>query len=192
MRSQRLMLWFIVAAFTIPMIAAYMAYRVYQDGGFHTTNRGILIQPPIHVEQFRVNYADGRQMTLDELNGEEIRHRWVLIYLAPAVCQSNCLQITHALNQIHLALGKNNRHLLPLFVLPSGSQLPIHVEPAVDYVTARKTAIDDLVMKLPIAERPSQDGGLYLIDPHGFLMMAYRIHDSADNVLKDCQHLIRG
>lgn len=189
---QRFVLFLIIGAFLIPMIAAYVTYLIYQDGGFRTTNRGTFVEPPVNVEQLDVSLRDGHMKTIAELTkGEEFRDRWVLAYVAPANCDAACLKIAYYINQLYLAMGKNTPHLLPLMIQPQSSAIPSPTQPEVTYATATVSELGDVISRIPVANRPDADGAIYLIDPHGFLMMYYSSDEDPDNILKDLQHLIR-
>lgn len=195
MRSQfrqRLTFCLILFVFVMPMVAAYAMYRAYYKGAFQTTNRGVLIQPPLQIEKLPLGARSGKPTCIAELNGEIIRHRWILMYLTPALCEADCLATIHNMNQIYTALNKHNPHFLPLVVSSIPGERLTAVEPFVHYATVLASDRNDMLLKLPVSEQPNQLGRLYLIDPHGFLMMAYPVEGSAEDILKDCQHVIRG
>lgn len=189
---QRLTLVLIVAAFVVPMVAAYITFSIYQKGHFRTTNRGQLIEPAVDVKHLTVETDDQQVKTIAQLNDiGELRGRWILTYVAPRKCDDGCLKTSYYLNQLYLALGKNRPYLLSMVLQPQPSEVPTPLQTNVTYVTATEDELNGILEQVPIAQRPTAAGAIYLIDAHGFLIMAYATDENPDNILKDLQHLVR-
>ena len=182
----------IILVFALPFVAAYLTYWHYSSNNFHTTNRGQLIIPSLNVNKITVDVAQ-KETTLAALTGDEIRHRWLLVYLAPSVCDADCTTMSFYLNQLQSALGKNSPHLTPLFVQPTGrKQAPNKRFPNVTYAAISSDMASKLIKQLPAPMQPTLVGGIYLVDPHGNLMMYYPAKDNQENILKDLQKLVKG
>lgn len=188
---QRLLLFVIIIAFIIPAIAAYLVYHHYQHHKFHTTNHGILIVPAIQVGHFRVALSDQLTKTIATLNGTTIRERWILSYMAPNMCEDVCLNVIHNLNQLATVMAKTHSQFLPLVVQVTDHPPLPRIEAKVSYATMTELQLHQWFLQLPLAYQPSFHGAMYLIDPHGFLIMYYPIENDYDHILKDLQHLIR-
>ena len=188
---QRLLLLVIIIAFIIPAIAAHFVYRHYQNHTFHTTNHGILIVPAIQVGHFKVSLSGQPTKTIAALNGTTIRERWILSYMAPNICEDVCLSVIHNLNQLATVMAKARPQFLSLVVQVTDHQPLSRTESEVSYATMTELDLRQWFLQLPLAYQPSFNGAIYLIDPHGFLIMYYPIENDYDHILKDLQHLIR-
>ena len=191
-RNPKITLSLIILVFALPFLAAYVTYWYYGSNTFNTTNKGELIIPPINVNKITVN-IDDQPTSLAALTGDEIRHRWLLIYLAPSRCDKPCTTISFYINQLQTVLGKNSEHLRPVMLQPAiASTLPETNYPNVTYGYIAKDTVRTLVAQMPEAVQPTQDGGIYLVDPHGYMMMYYATKDDAGKMLKDLQKLVKG
>ncbi len=84
--------------------------------------------------------------------------KWRLVYVRPANCDASCEQSLYILGQTHLALGRELDRVVPLVLTRQAVQDPDH--PKLSYRQLASTS--------PLAE-----GGLFLADPRGFVMLRY-------------------
>jgi len=189
--KQWLILSLILAVFIIPMVGAYITYRIYEENAFGTTNHGVLVKPAINLKNFNIVTSDAKIQSISQLTRMNGQDRWILIYFAPGVCGEICMQFSYYLNQITIAMGKNRPNLFTLIVQPKMSQRPPHKQSEVSYAVADGADLQDIFTVIPMHYRPAATGAAYLIDPRGYLMMYYAIDVKPDDILKDLQHLIR-
>lgn len=136
-----------------PMLAAYLLFFFKDHFHFKITAHGELVTPPIPATQLG-------------FNAEQFKGKWQFLYIQPSSCDKICHNNIELLNNIHIALGKDQQrvrlHLLPM-----------------DAVSGRL-----------------KEGSIGILDPQGFLMMQYptTLLDSsltAKGLLEDMRRLLR-
>jgi len=171
-RSGRRQFLIVASLFLVPLAAAialYFSFNWRPAIGAH----GELIDPP------------------RPLPAEALRGQWSLVYLAGGDCADRSPAVLAELARLRLALGKDagrTRRVLMHAGECTGLDLP--------------SGESDLLV-LPLAGPegaavralfpPATDGapGIYIVDPHGNLLMSYPAIGSARGLLKDLERLLR-
>ncbi|NKB46910.1 MAG: hypothetical protein GKR77_03905, partial [Legionellales bacterium] len=86
----------LAAIFILPVIAAWFLYLKAGDWQLATTNRGILLQPPLTV--------------VGELATEDWRGKWLLLYV-DSHCTDLCKQSAINLAEVNLVLSKESSRI---------------------------------------------------------------------------------
>jgi cytochrome oxidase Cu insertion factor (SCO1/SenC/PrrC family) len=176
-----LTLWLILAVCAAPVIGSYIAYYFWQPAGH--VNYGELIEPR-PVPDAVLELTDGRHFRLSDLKGE-----WLLLAADRAACDERCrLKLTY-MRQMRLAQGKEKERIERVWLVtdrgaPDRALLAEH--PGLAVVREQGSVI---AKSLPAAVSPAEH--IYVIDPHGNVMMRFPRDADPRRMLKDISRLLR-
>ncbi len=177
----RLQLLFIAVAFLGPLlVAAWLYYGGTPLQPEGRTNHGTLLQPVINLHDAL------RDTTLFERAGKT----WVLLYANDGPCERSCREALYTLRQSRLMLGKDMSRLTRVFL--HGDTPPDTVFLAQEH--AGLVAFEDAdLYELLLRKRPADlpEGGYFLVDPLGNLVMYFRPDIDPSDMVDDIQHLLR-
>lgn len=179
----------LIFLFVIPMVGAWFLYGNSRHWSPHTTNHGNLLSPGLTISQLALHNQKGPIKEGDVFPGH-----WWLIYINPTSCQKECQQQLYLMRQVHIAAGKDMNR----------------IERAVVSLNDKDTSLDPILQKeyggthhfymqgnqlksLPESagrELALHQGYLYLVDPHGNIVMGYTINNTIQDVYKDLTHLL--
>ena len=175
-----------IALWGIPLILMAAAWLVYTTGvglPSGTSNRGLLVQPAVALAEL--------------LPPQEERHRWTLLIRGGRECNVQCQEHLYITRQAHIALGRQGWKVRRVY-LHEGTAAP---EELVAFFAREhpQMAVHPIVpgvfsgRLMKAAEPPKLNNldAFYLVDPQGFLMMAYDIRHGGGDLLKDLQFLLR-
>jgi hypothetical protein len=170
MRAARAKLLLLLAVFASPAVAAWLSYLYWQPA--HFSNYGILLSPqPLELPSL-----------VDEAGNTKpwraLRGKWVLLVVAPGGCDAQCNENTYLARQVRLAQGRERQRIERVFL---GPERPIDWPYAEDaYRVAMRQSPDVLA-----------NGGLFLVDPLGNLMMAFPAKAQGEGVIRDLRRLLK-
>ena len=181
-RSGRRQLLLVASLFIVPLAAALW---LYFSSGWRPTagSHGELIDPPRPIAHGGLTLADGRSVPADVF-----QQHWSLIHLARGACDERTDAVLDELARVRLALDKDAPRVRR--VLLHAGQCATFRLPARDADLLVLRATDDTFLAgFPPAIGSSD--GIYIVDPHGNLMMSYPASGSARGLLKDLERLLR-
>lgn len=175
----------VASIFLVPLATAILLY--YSSAWRPTVSaHGDLIIPPRPLAVSGLMLRDGRPAPADVFEG-----KWSLVHDAGSACGEQTRVLLDELGQIRLALDKDAERVRRV-LLHRG---------ACDSLEFLSRDGDILVMSVvgPVGEvflsqfPPAIEGGqgIYVVDPHGNLMMAYPGTGSARGLLKDLERLLK-
>lgn len=154
-----------------PMVAAYVLYY----GGnpaelprLANTERQLL-EPAVPLPPLSVHTASGDVIE----NAWAEPPLWSLLYARTSPCRDVCLAELVRLRQVHVSLNRDQSRVRRMYLGP-GSEERVDDDPAL--VLGRLDDADGrrLLEKLEsIGQPPGEDGRLYVVDPHGNLVLSY-------------------
>lgn len=151
------------------------------------TNHGRLIQPAVKIRNTDVNVLFGN----GTLSPSFFLRHWTMVYLGYSHCGADCREALYATRQIRLATGENIRHVQRLYVIRgthSDARNFLRVNnPDLRVVTATGNSGEAFVRQFT---HIAGMGRIYLVGPHGYIMMDYPAKENPEYLLKDLQHLI--
>lgn len=171
-RSGQRQLLVIASLFLLPIVAAvalYFSFNWRPAVGAH----GELIDPP------------------RPLVALELQSHWSLVYLAGGDCAERSPAVLTELARVRLALGKDASRVRRV-LLDAGECTGVDFVPGNSDLLVL-TAAGPEGAELRALFPPSTDGahGIYIVDPHGNLLMSYPATGSARGLLKDLERLLR-
>jgi hypothetical protein len=185
-RSGRRQLLLVASLFLVPLVAAIILY--YSSGWRPAVNvQGTLIEPPLPLADAvsGSTLPDGRPA-----DAGVFRDHWSIVYPA-AACDAYTEVVLDELRRVRLALDKD---------APRVRRVLLHDGACAGVAISSRDA-DLLVLAaagarggaLLAAFPPAVDGvaGIYIVDPHGNLMMSYPASGSARGLLKDLERLLK-
>ncbi len=169
----------LAALFAAPIAASFIAYHFVSPRP--TANYGELIEPrPITPQPFTL--PQGGRFAFQEMAG-----RWVLVASDTGACPESCLRKLDTLRQVRLALGRKASRVERVFVVddlrPPEPRLARDFEGMVVAVTPPG-------MSLPLAAANDR-AHIYLVDPHGNVMMRWPAAADGKRMLKDLERLLK-
>lgn len=165
----RAKLLLLMALFASPALAAWLAYVWWPPARF--SNHGTLL-PPRALELPTLRDEAGARVAWAELRG-----RWVLLVAAPAGCDPRCAENSYLARQARLAQGRESGRVARVLAGDVAREDWPHGDGA--YRAAG-----------PLPPSLAQ-GGLFLVDPRGRLMMAFPPEAGSEGVILDLRQLLR-
>ncbi len=180
---QQLTLIGIFALFLGPVLLVMMmrsSWWQYQPSGLK--NRGLLVQPPVHLALDQTQAIDGK---------------WLILYVLDEPCDQACIDNVTALRQIHRATGRKGEHLAITLLSLTGIEPPLRsrlesIYPEFNFVVdSGQTALATLHgINADIAANPG-DIHTYVLDPMGNVILAYNSGADPTDVHSDLKRLLK-
>lgn len=179
-RSAKLTLAILALVCTLPIIASYLAFYVWQPQT--TMNYGELIQPA-PLPDARLNGLAGQPgVDRGALNGH-----WTLVYAGSGDCRADCGEALYAMRQSRLAQGKEMGRVARLWLVTDDvTPTPEVIQQHPELRVARGHPA--WIASLPAAECEAH---LFLVDPLGNVMMRFPAQPDVKLVIKDLQRLLK-
>jgi len=190
-KSNRQNLLLVFAVFALPVVVATLMYVTGWKPSA-TGNHGVLIQPARFIEEISMQSADGKPVKFSELHG-----KWTMVYFDTSMCPEECEKQLYNMRQTHIAQGKDQERIQRLFILNDTQ--------AVDTLKSKLAGYPDMLVwvgEKSVLTRLSQDfgieanktteqGSIYLVDPMGNLMMRYSPGIDPAGMRKDLVRLLK-
>lgn len=181
----RRQLLLIVAVFVVPVLVASGWYFIAPRLAPTAPSNGTLITPARPLESFTVTRPDTDPYTLSDLRGH-----WSMVLPLGSSCGQTCQQRLYDTRQIHDALGEDRIRVRRIVLASDGRR------------TQGLSALLEQHPRLTVLEQPSDGplarqfpeaaaGTVFLVDPHGNLMMRFAPDVEADGMLDDLEHLLK-
>jgi len=163
------------------MLLAWLMYKTGLGVPQLKHNHGILLDPPFKAAQSLPLYGRG----------------WTLLLPTAGACKEACRQRLYRTRQVHVALGREAWRLQRLhwattnpptreeneFLQREHPGIRVHHQAPAPEWSARAGADPGVTGRW--------DDYFYLVDPQGFLVMAYKNTDSGEGLLEDLRFLLR-
>jgi cytochrome oxidase Cu insertion factor (SCO1/SenC/PrrC family) len=171
----------IAALCLAPFIAAVIAYFYWQPQGGMNYGDLIpvraLIDPPLR-------HLDQRAFRLSELRG-----KWVLLQLDDADCGAACRAKLYNMRQVRLALGREMERVERVWLILD--EAPLETQLIREYDGTRMLRASGSPMVAEFAPARGARDHIYLIDPHGNLMLRFPKDADPRKMHKDLARLLR-
>lgn len=171
----------VASLFVVPVVTAIVLYRSV-DWRPVVNAQGTLIDPPRTLAVTGAALLDASIAPADAFEG-----RWSVVRPVVGDCGTRERALLEELGRVRLALDKDADRVRRIVVHDGGCAVADFGSSEPDLRVYMVTA--DFLAQFP----PSVDGaaGIYIVDPHGNLMMSYPAPGSARGLLKDLERLLR-
>ena len=181
-RRGRIKLIALAAFFALPVVAGYVAYFFDLAPG-STANYGTLL-PARPLSDTAMQDLEGRTFRFADLRG-----KWILVQFDAGTCAQYCERKLYFMRQVRKALGKDTSRVERVWLV-TDSQVPAPLLlQAIEGTRLARTAATPIAAEFP-AERAAADH-VYLVDPHGNLMMRFPRDPDPSRMLKDLPRLMK-
>ena len=184
--SGRRQLLLVASIFFVPLAAAAILYFYSGWRPPVGVQHGELIDPPRPLPALELSMRGGGAAAADVLRGQ-----WFLVHVVTGPCDERCLAVLAELRQLRFALDKDAPRVQRVLLhdghcCNAGSPA---AEPDLLVLGATGSEGKAFCALFP----PAADGGpgIYIVDPHGNLMMSYPATGAARGLLKDLERLLR-
>lgn len=177
--SQRKLL-LLMAIFAAPVVLAYGLFFLWTPGGH--VNYGELMEPR-PLPEAALRDIEGRAFSLSRLRG-----KWLLVHWDSGDCGERCRQKLYFMRQVRLAQGKDMMRVERVWLLED------ELRPAAELVAeyAGTWIVDGgsaLRQYFPAPGAPRDH--VYLVDPHGNVMLRFPADPDPRRMVKDLGRLLR-
>lgn len=160
----------IVAIAVASLLAACALFAVLRGGSrLPTSNRGTFVDPPMTVEALVLRRSDGTAF--------DPAGAWWLWVVPGGPCAATCDAALHELRQLHVLLNRDAVRVRRALVSN---------DPGDERRVRRYRRLQVLSGNLAGLER-----GVYIVDPHGNLVLRYPLADPGEAVLDDLERLLK-
>jgi cytochrome oxidase Cu insertion factor (SCO1/SenC/PrrC family) len=173
----RLVLLLVVAAFALPLAAAFVL-RSSDWRPQSTTSSGMLVDPPRDLTGIALKLADG-----SAFDWHDPHFRWTLLALPGARCATACRERLDEALRMRITLGRNAERLRVLYVGPAlepeftAQRAPLQIAGDAGAFSGERAHGDDAL-------------ALALVDPNGRLMLVYPDGYSAQGLRRDITKIL--
>ncbi|MFT3805782.1 hypothetical protein [Arenimonas sp.] len=175
----RLVLLLIVAMFFGSFgVAAFLRFTGWTPE--HTRNFGELLEPPIDVNGVNLLLADDTRWAWK--NDER---RWTVLLRLPAQCSAECWNRAAMLPRVRMAMGRHSPRL-PLLLLDAA--LPAEQR---ERLQPLQPARAGTALPSALASPPQSLPELWLVDPHGFVVLHYAEGFDPNGLRKDLGRVLK-
>lgn len=180
--------WFVVAAFVVPVVAAYALFFLGVTPPAYS-NRGELLNPTINIESFALTDAENQPIAPDDI----IIHRWHMILFAGARCDEACKEALYKMRQINIAVGKNAprvRHTVVHYAPPDEAFSALIEQEYPDAMRAYSSG-QNVEAALQQVGADFRSNEIYLMDPLGNIMLRFTQDQSYRDLMHDLNKLLK-
>jgi hypothetical protein len=175
----RAKLGLLAALFLSPIAASFLAYNFMHHEP--TANYGELIAPrPVTTQPFE--RAGGASFHFGELAG-----RWAVVASDSGDCGAACVSKLEAMRQVRLALGRRASRLERVFVVDDLRPLDARRLAGFEGMAVVRTPRGSTLPTGAANDRAH----LYLVDPHGNVMLRWPAAADRKRMLKDLERLLK-
>lgn len=172
-------LWFYVASGKVDLVDV-----------LGTANKGTLLPSPVSLEELSVTNADGLRFSATR----SAEPMWRILIPVTQSCAERCLETLHYTRQIHAAMGKYRVRIDRLGLLAgidANSSLAERL--GRDYPELQLLYTSSAEFEAAFAQISADDQvpSYYVVDPYGWLMLAYSAADDGKDVMADLKFLLK-
>jgi hypothetical protein len=174
--KQRWLLILIAVLFLLPFLAAV----TMRFGGWEpprTRNHGELLQPPLSMDGVQAERDNGAEWVFENRDRE-----WSLLARIPVDCETDCRERLELLTRVHEALGRHAPKLTMFALEPTPDELPQPLR------RLRIAGELPAPLRSPVPEAMPD---VWLVDPHGYLVMHYPPAFEPSGLRRDLARLVR-
>jgi len=185
--TNNILFYVLALLFIGPLLLAFVLFHTHPDWfKQNTINKGHLIVPPLTIPPKAIVTSANKPLDTDYFD-----KKWTLLATLPQKCQQRCQQSISSLKKVIKLTGKNqNRMRIVLLGLSQSHRAELSATihqnyPDTKLLFSRPNYLGDSSAQ---SIKPSQ---IYIIDPHGNLIMRYSSDVKALAILKDVKRVLK-
>ena len=176
--SPRAKLLLLAAFFLVPIVASFVAYRYVKPEP--TANYGELLKPVLVPSTLMIGTSQ-EPFIFGQLSG-----KWILVASDSGACPAACAEKLSTMLRARLALGRNASRIERVLVVDDGRLAPDLAQAFPGMIAATLPA----GQQMPAGAGTDRDH-IYLVDPHGNVMMRWPAKADGPRMIKDLDRLLR-
>jgi hypothetical protein len=165
-RRGQFKLFWLMALCSAPVLIAYLLFYVVRPGG--QAGYGALIDPARAMPVASVQRLSGESSNLASLKGQ-----WLLVNVAPGICQGVCEQRLLMTRQLRESMGKDKDRIDWVWLVSDTAPVSPALMPALKDAIVLRMSKQDLAQWLTPEPGKALADHLYLVDPLGNYMMRF-------------------
>lgn len=183
--ANRRVLLLTALVFILPVIIAYVLLKTGWYSSAGTSNKGILIDPPISFDDLQLTNLDGKPAA-----AEQFRKKWWILYIIPSQCEAACRNSLYLMRQTHQALGPDQPRVAEMVITTQGVSDEVKALLDKEFSSATRLTADaanvNQVLGSALNGEPASNAGhLFLVDTMGAVFMHYPAYaDEQESILK--------
>lgn len=204
MKLRTALLILLLGIFLLPWLIARWIYHHPHLLFTQKTNRGELIIPPVSITLFPIKNSAGQLLDNTLPNqykskppaSKATHSKWMILLFYPGHCDLICFKKLYYLRQIRIAMGKNQARVerAILTYQPWHHVSTQHIFER-DFAGTQHWFVSQSIFEKSFPQKINlsyalSPGVVYLVDPLGYIMMAYQPNANPEDILKDLQHLL--
>lgn len=170
-----------IGAFAGPLLLAFSSYHWSWPFSASPDSRGELLSPVEPLPAFTGTTRNGERFTLDDMHGRW----WLLVAGGADDCDLHCAADLFKVRQVRRAVGRERVRVRTAYV----STARVAGERLAE-VMRRHPETRLLLSADGLAERLARHG-IYLVDPHGNLVLYYAQGSASKDVRRDLYRLLK-
>lgn len=191
--KSKLTLALVFALCVFPIVGATYLYRHRQQLQMPTVNNGHLFKHIVSIEDLAFGQTPSGSV-------KSYAGKWLLMYVANHDCGELCQNKVYLLHQIHTALGKDRSRLHNLLVVGEAGNNDGMLKALtqkyhdVDLAVANPIQQQEFKQTIKSADAKALDNSqdqIYLVDPHGNLVLSYHVTVKPKAIFKDLKRLLK-
>lgn len=185
-RAGRRQLLLIASIFFVPLAAATW---LYFSGGWRPSvgvQHGELVDPPRPLPALALRQPDRSMAATDLLRGQ-----WFLVHVVAGRCSERCLAVLTDLRQLRLALGEDAARVRRVLLHDGACCDAAFPAPERDLLVLAAEGPEGAAFLRHFPAAADGEPGIYIVDPHGNLVMSYPATGALGGLLQDVERLLR-
>lgn len=172
-----------------------MAYIMYQTGwgvSSNTTNKGLLLNPPLPIQELILSQDDTLLTAL--FSDTQASKKWRLLVPVTSRCADICQKNLYTTRQVHIRLAEKAYRVERIIL--SLDELPVTLNEQLDkeHPNTLRPQMSSTYFSQWVA--PANIEGAvedyyYLVDQEGYMMMRYDVSHTGQDLLDDIKKLLK-
>ena len=179
--------------FAIPLLLAWFFTAENDHLGQGTTNHGQLLLPPLDLSKLDLRDNQSQSILPSLWKG-----RWLLLYVSHGTCNEACAKDLYYLRQIRTATGKYSERVQRGVLTFSDQAADAKLQQMLNtefagtlHLVTTSAGFANFIRNTPDEKLALQQGGIYLVDPLGNVLMRYQQNTDPMGIYKDLMRLLK-
>ncbi|KAA0945367.1 MULTISPECIES: hypothetical protein [unclassified Pseudomonas] len=133
----------------------------------------------------------GNGQTRADIGVQASEERWQLLVTAPAACANDCQQLVYLARQLQIGLGRDASRASHALAVAQPVSTEYEAKLKVEYPQLQRYPLDLPTFNKDAAAQGSGDAQLWVVDPHGNLVLRYDARVKGKDLLNDLRLLLK-